>query len=153
MKVTLLAATLGLGFLAASPAHAQVSADIQIGNGPVAGRIIVGDHYPVHRDVYVRRYPVRRVVVDRYQPRVIAVERFHRGHGWSKHHQRDYRPVHVYYDGRSRYYDRYQRGLREVTVYQFDGRYYRDDDRDFDDRYDRDRNQDDNHQRVSYDDE
>ena len=156
MKVTILAATLGLGLLSAPPVQAQrVSADILIGSGPVAGRVLIGNPYPLHRDIYVQRYPVRRVVVERYAPRVIVVERFHRGRSRARFHRQNYRPVFVYYDGRSRYYDRYQAGLREVRVYELDGRYYRVDDRydrDYDTRYDRRDNDRDEYHRTAYED-
>jgi hypothetical protein len=105
----------------AFPAGAQaqrVSADISIGGGPVAGRIIVGDPYYHHPSYHYR--PVYREVV---------VVRGHRGHGWYRN--RGYPTVRVYYDvDRDRYYDRpYCGGLRAMVVFQGDGRYYRDDDR------------------------
>jgi hypothetical protein len=87
----------------------QVSADISIGGGPVAGRIIVGDPY--------YRHPVYREIV---------VVPAHRGRGWYRNH--GYRPVQVYYDSyHNRYYDRpYYGGLRVVVVYRDGGRYYHD---------------------------
>lgn len=133
MKATLAAASLALALtLAARPVHAQhVSADILIGGGPVAGRVVVGEPYypPAYAPVVVYRQPRRVMVVDRYPPpRVVVVEPMHRGRGWWKHHS--LRPVALYYDSeRGSYYDRYYRGypgLREVTVYESDGRYYRD---------------------------
>jgi hypothetical protein len=89
----------------------QVSADISIGGGPVAGRIIVGDPY--------YRHPVYREIV---------VVHAHRGRGWYSNH--GYRPVQVYYDSyHNRYYDRpYYGGLRLVVVYRDGGRYYQDGD-------------------------
>lgn len=157
MRITLFAAALGLGLLSAPQAQAQrVSADILIGGGPVAGRLFIGDPYPAYRDVYVHRRPVRRVVVQRYAPRIIVVERFdHRGRR-AKYHRQSFRRVHAYYDGRSRYYDRYQPGLREVTVYEQNGRYYRDDDdrnRAYDDdRHDRSRDDRGDYRHAGYDD-
>jgi len=95
----------------------QVSADISIGGGPVAGRIIVGD--PYYRHPTYQYHPAYREIV---------VVRGHRGNGWYRHH--DYRSVRVYYDAdRDCYYDRpYYGGLRAVVVYQNDGRYYYNDD-------------------------
>jgi hypothetical protein len=138
MNVKLFAASLGLGLLVASTAQAQiVSADILIGTGPVAGRVTIGDRYPSYRDHYAYRAPVRRVVVERYRPRVIVVERFHRGRDRARYHDRGrFRQVRAYYDGRGHYYDGYCAGLREVTVYEQDGHYYRDNDRYDDDRDD-----------------
>jgi hypothetical protein len=74
--------------------------------------------------------------------RVIVVERMsRRRHDHAREWRRfGYRPVTLYYvDGR--YYDRYVRGrrdMREVLVYERDGRFYRecDDDRDGRDRDD-----------------
>ncbi len=144
MSVKLFSAALvaGLAFLA-TPAQAQrVSADVVVR---------IGDRYPYGtRPIVVpRRVPARRViVVERYAPRVIIVERVRhpRGHAygyWKKH---GYRPVQIYYDAAyGRYYDRYDRyhpGLREVTVWERDGRYYRtwhDDDCDHDRDHDYDR--------------
>ena len=111
--------------LIATPLHAQeVSAEVVVRGGPVAGRVTVGNEYSSYQ------HPRRVVVVERYAPRIIVVERLrHRHHG--KHWKRKaYRPVVVYYvDGR--YYDGYyphRRGLQEVVVYERGGRYYRDDD-------------------------
>jgi hypothetical protein len=61
----------------------------------------------------------------------MAVYRMHRGYGWWRN--RGYHAVTVWYDiDRDRYYDhreRYRDGLREVVIYERNGRYY-DDDRD-----------------------
>jgi hypothetical protein len=110
--------------LAPRSVAAQVAADVVVRGGPVAGRVVVGRPYP---DVVVvnggRRHYARE-----YAPRVIAVERYHRGprgvaHGYWKN--RGYRPVVLYYiDGR--FYDRPWRGARrvhEVIVYERGGRY------------------------------
>lgn len=131
------AAALALAMVT-SPAPAQiVQAGVVVRSGPVRGHVVVGQ--PV-----VYREPVRRVVVvERYHPRTIVVERMDARRyprGWWKRH--GYAVTRVYYDDRAdRYYDRRisnHRGLREVTVYVRDGRYYR---VDRDERYDRsDRN-------------
>jgi hypothetical protein len=119
----------------ALPAAAQaqrVSADIAIGGGPVAGRIIVGDPY----------YP--RPSYHYYRPayREVVVLRGHHGRGWQRHHGGRY--VRVYYDaGRDCYYDReWHGGLRAVVVYDDGGRYYRDGYRGDDRRYRDDRSDD-----------
>jgi hypothetical protein len=79
--------------------------------------------------VIVRSGPVAgRVVYRRPVERIIVVERVHRhrGPGYWRHH--GYRPVTLYYmDGR--YFDRrlgYRPGMREIVVYQREGRFYRD---------------------------
>jgi hypothetical protein len=127
----------------ASPAQAQtVQAGVVVRSGPVRGHVVVGEPAPV----VVYREPVRRVVVvERYHPRTIVVERIRerRHRGWWRRH--GYAVTTVYYDDDGdRYYNRRmygRRGLREVAVYERDGRYYRVD-RDDDDRHD-DRNWDD----------
>lgn len=140
MKVMLCTAALALGLIT-SEAKAQV----------IRAEIILGD--PHYRDRVVHLYdrPVRRVVAHRYEPRLIVVDRYHRGRGHYKHHGRGYRTVRAWYDrDRRAYYDGYRPGLREVTVYEIGGRYYdnyRVDDRD--DRRDRDR---DRHSDDRYDD-
>lgn len=134
MKTSTLAWSLaaGLAFTAA-PLHAQhVSGEVVVRGGPVAGRVVLHDGYSSYRR------PARRVVVERYAPRVVRVERFRHRHG--KHWRRDgYREVIVYYiDGR--YYDRAgwdHPRAHEVVVYERDGRFYRDD-RDRGDRNDGD---------------
>ena len=137
--------------LAPRSATAQIAADVVVGSGPVAGRVVVGRPYP---DVVVVDRG-RRYYRDYHRPRVIVVERYHRGprgvaHGYWK--QRGWRPVVVYYiDGR--FYDRPWRGARrvhEVVIYERGGRYlvprdFRHDGRDWrrgyfdywEDRYDR----------------
>ncbi|HEV8599924.1 MAG TPA: hypothetical protein VGQ69_11230 [Gemmatimonadales bacterium] len=133
---------LGLGsallfsLVSAGSASAQrVSADIRIGGrGPVSGHVRIDshDHY---RDRYYRDYG--------YRPRLVRVDviRRHdhgRHNGWFRQFQRKARVVVVYYDRRDDcYYDRrFYPGLEEIRVYERDGRYYRPDDRDWDDRYD-----------------
>lgn len=123
--------------LIATPLNGQqVSADVTVRSGPGSGHVTMGDeHSSYHRLVIVHRGPHGRrvVVVKRYAPRVIVVERFrhHRGKHWKR---MGYRPIVVYYiDGR--YYDRLDRRhprVREVVVYERAGRYYRFDERDDD---------------------
>jgi hypothetical protein len=132
MKTSALAGSLIAGLaLMATPLHAQhVSTEVVVRGGPVAGRVVVDDGYSSYRR------PARPVVVERYAPRVVRVERFGRGHG--KHWRRQgYREVIVYYIG-GQYYDRrgwdYPRA-HEVVVYERDGRFYADK-RDRDDRDD-----------------
>jgi hypothetical protein len=146
MKLALFTATLGFGLLTtAVPAQGQVRAEVIFGSYPVSGRVTLGDPYYYH-DRVVRVYPrySRRVVVQRYAPRVIVVERYHRGRGHYKHFRHNaFHPTRVWYDPhRVVYYDGYRPGLREVTVYQLDGRYYDEDyyrASDYDDRRYRDR--------------
>lgn len=121
--------------LIGAPAAAQVRGDVIIHSGPIAGRVIIGPTYPrPHEVVVYRPLPARRVmVVERYAPRVVVVERGHRphgrAHGWYRRH--GYRPATVYYyDGR--FFDRvwYDRGyapdprFQVVVVYERDGRFY-----------------------------
>jgi hypothetical protein len=119
--------TLALLLVLPGPLAAQrVSADIIIGHGPIAGRVILGDPFPYHSHtiVEVRPYP-------RYRPeyREVVVVHRSRGHDWYRRH--GYRTVRVWYDAdRGRYYqhhDRNQAGLRAVVVYERGGRYYSDD--------------------------
>lgn len=91
-----------------TPAQAQtVVADIAINQGPISGRVIIGDRYhprPVYREYVVVRH--------------------YRGGGWYRNH--GYRSQRVYWDG-YRYYDRpYRDGLQVVWVYERGGRYYHD---------------------------
>jgi hypothetical protein len=122
--------------LTAQPAAAQrVSADIRIGGGPIAGHIRIGpDRYYGRRD---------------YRPRIVRVEvlrarDYYRRPGWLKQFRRNARIFVIYYDrDRDFYYDRYARGLVEVSVFQREGHFYRWDDPRFDrwvrDRWDNDR--------------
>lgn len=139
MKVMLCTAALALGLAALPEAEAQV----------IRAEVIIGDPYYRDRVVHVYDRPVRRVEVHRYAPRVIVVERFHRGRGHFKHNRRDYRRVRAWYDrNRAVYYDGYRPGLREVSVYYVDGRYY-DDYSDYrDDRRYRDRDRYDDYDRY-----
>lgn len=145
MKTSMAVGTAVLALaMVASPAPAQnVQAGVVIRSGPVRGHVVVGE--PV-----VYREPVRRVVVvERYHPRTIVVERIDARRyprAWWKRH--GYAVTTVYYDDRNDcYYDRRisnRRGLREVTVYVRDGRYYR---VDGDERYYRSDRHDDNYRR------
>lgn len=123
MKASVVAGSLLSGaLLIASPMQAQrVSADVLIRSGPVAGHVAVDHGYSTYRRPAERRV----VVVERYAPRVVVVERVHR-HRQARHWNRHgFRPVTLYYvDGR--YYDRRVRRAREVVVYHRDGRYYED---------------------------
>ena len=132
MKALLCTAALALGAAALPEANAQT----------IRAEVIIGDPYYRDRVVHVYDRPVRRVVVHRYEPRIIVVDRYHRGRARGHYkHGRGYRSVRAWYDRDRRvYYDGYRPGLREVTVYQIDGRYYDDYRADYrDDRYDRDR--------------
>jgi hypothetical protein len=132
---------LGLGsavlfslFSAGSASAQRVSADIRIGGrGPVSGHVRI-DSRDRNRDRYYRDYG--------YRPRQVRVEVFLRNDrgrhlGWYRQLQRQGRLVVVYYDrDEDCYYDRrFYPGLREIRVYERDGRYYRWDDDRYDDRY------------------
>lgn len=131
MKTSAIAGSLLAGLvLIVSPLHSQqVSGDVAVRGGPVAGHVVLGEGYSTyHRPTPVyRRPPARRVVVERYSPRVIVVERFR--HHQEKYWKRNgYRQVVVYYLG-GRFYDRLDSrhpGVREVVVYERNGRFYRD---------------------------
>jgi hypothetical protein len=154
MNATVFAGSLLSGLILTAPLSAQqVAANVYVRGGPVSGHVIVDNGYSTYRPPAVAyRYPESRrvVVVERYAPRVIVVERFrhHRHAGYWIHH--GYRPVTLYYVN-GRYYDRWYggRGVREVVVYERGGRYYDacEDHRDFDhrdhDRHDYDRDYDD----------
>jgi hypothetical protein len=129
MRTSILAGTLlaSLALFGSSLAAQEVSAEVAVRGGPVAGHVIVRDEYSDYRR---HEYgPGRRVIVTkRHVPRVIVVERVRHHH--RKHWKRGaYRPVVIYYfDGR--YYDWLDRRhprVREVVVYEHHGRYYRDD--------------------------
>ena len=128
MKVLLSIAALALGLLAVPEAKAQT----------IRAEVIIGEPHYRDRVVHVYDRPVRRVVIHRYEPRVIVVNRYHPGRARGHYKNgRDYRAVRAWYDRDRRvYYDRYRSGLREVVVYQIDGRYF---DNYQNDRRDRDR--------------
>jgi len=121
--------------LLGSPVAAQVRGDVIIHSGPISGRVILGPMYPrPYETVVYRPLPSRRVVVmERYAPRVVVVERGHRphgrAHGWYRKH--GYRPVNLYYHN-GRFFDRvwYDRGyardprFQVVVVYERGGRFY-----------------------------
>ena len=122
MRASVIAGSLLGGLvLVASLEAQQVSADIAVRSGPIAGRVLVTDGYSTYR---------QRRVVYREAPRVIVIERVHRHRGhWKRH---GFRPMTVYYVN-GRYYDRWYgnpRGVRRVVVYERHGRYYEECDRD-----------------------
>jgi hypothetical protein len=132
MKTSIVAGSLLVALSLVGPLHGQVTADVAVRSGPVAGRVVVGDGYSSYR---------RPVGYQRAPARVIVVERVYVRHQrFAKHwrHQ-GFRPAVLYYrDGR--YYDRRFRGgpvMREVVVYERNGRYYQEcDEREWNDRYD-----------------
>ena len=100
-------------------AEAQhVAADIGIRQYPIEAHLVIG-----HPHFYAPRHY--------YQPvyNAVPVYRIHPGYRRYRRHQ--FRPVRVWYDAdRDCYYDRYDRharGLREIVVYERNGRYYRND--------------------------
>lgn len=120
MLVAGTAATLAL---CAVPLQAQTTVEggVVVRSGPVTAGVDVGSPPPT----VVYTEPVREVIV---------VERMHvpRGnaYGWWRKH--GYRQVTVYYDGDRYYSRRYDRhpGLRAIVVYEREGRYYQEEDRD-----------------------
>jgi hypothetical protein len=119
--------------LATSPVQAQlVAANVVVRSGPVAGHVVVSNGYSTYRRppvVVYRRAPERRVVVvERYHPRVVMIERM-RHHRHKRHWERHgYRPITLFYVN-GRYYDRfdeYRPDVVRVVVYERDGHYYRD---------------------------
>jgi len=126
MKASVIAGSLLSGLVLVAPVQAQqVSADVVVRSGPVAGRVVVSD------DGY-STYRQRRVVHYREAPRVIVIERVHR-HRHDGHWKRNgFRAVTVYF-ANGRYYDRWHgnpRGVRRVVVYERRGKYYEACDRD-----------------------
>jgi hypothetical protein len=142
MNASVIAGSLLSGLVLVAPLPAQqVSANVVVRSGPVAGHVVVGDGYSTYR---------RRPAPHYREARVIVIERSHRHRhaGYWKRH--GFRPVTIYYTN-GRYYDRWYghpRGVRRVVVYERGGRYYdaceRDHGRhrDGDDRYDDDRHGD-----------
>lgn len=117
MKATILAGGIAATLaLVALPLRAQtVEGGVVVQSGPVAAHVEVGSPPPA----VVYAAPAREVIV---------VEHVHvphgKAHGWWKKH--GYRQVTVYYDG-DRYYSRRlegRPGLREIVIYQREGRYY-----------------------------
>jgi hypothetical protein len=130
MRTSIVAGSLLAALSLASPLRGQVSADVAVRSGPVAGRVVVGDGYSTYRrPVVYRRAPARVIVVER-----VYVRRHHAARHWRR---QGFHQVVVYYHA-GRYYDRYQRGapMREVVIYERDGRYYHVcDEREWNDRY------------------
>ena len=77
MKTAIVMGGIVLGLTLHSPAAAQiVEAGVVISSGPVAGHVVIADPEPVYHR------PERRVVVERYDPRVVVVSSAgHRGRG------------------------------------------------------------------------
>ena len=124
MRSSIVAASLLATFSLAAPLRAQqVGADIVIRSGPVAGRVIVANGYSTYRRPVGRRSPERVIVVERYAPRVVVVERVHHVRHW---HRQGYRQVTLFYVN-GRYFERELRGWpeqRAVVVLERNGRYY-----------------------------
>ena len=155
MNATVFAGSLLTGLILTVPLSAQqVAAHVYVRGGPVSGHVVVDNGYSTDRRppvvVYRNSEPRRVVVVERYAPRAIVVERVRRhrhAEYWVRH---GYRPVSLYFVN-GRYYDRWYggRGVREIVVYERRGRYYDacEDRRDYDhrdyDRHDPDRDYDD----------
>jgi hypothetical protein len=111
--------------LAAQPLSAQrVRADIRIGGGPIAGRVVIGDGGDY------RPRPRGYAVI----PRIVRVERirFDDRDGrdrWYRDFERNARLVILYYDSRDDcYYDQGGPGLQEIEVYARGDRFYLPDD-------------------------
>jgi hypothetical protein len=123
MNTSIVAGSLLAALALVTPLHGQqVSGSVVIRSGPVAGRVIVGNGYSTYRRpvVVYRRAPARVIVVER-------VTRRHPGHvrDWRR---RGYRQATLWYYG-GRYYDQRARGwpaMREVVVYERDGRFFQD---------------------------
>ena len=129
-RVILVPLLLGLSLPLASVQAQRVSADFRVFDGPVSAHVVVGRRPDYPRSFSSHPLSIRRVAVaERDHPRVIVVERLHRGRGYWRHH--GFRRFIAYYDqDGGTYYDRYDHrfpALREVAVYERDGRYYRDD--------------------------
>ena len=127
MKATVLAGSMLSCLVLAAPLAAQeVEATVRVRSGPVTAHVNDHGYSTYRRPEGEQRHPsARRVGVERYQPRVIVVDRVRarRSREYWAHH--GYRPVTLYYvDGR--YYDRRIGGreVREVVVYERDGRYF-----------------------------
>jgi hypothetical protein len=137
MRTSVIAGSLLSGLvLVAAPLQAQqVSADVVVRSGPVAGHVVVGDGYSTYR----RRPHVYR----REAPRVIVIERVHRHRHERSWRHHGFRPVTLYYVN-GRYYDRWHshaHRVQRVIVYERDGRYYQACDHDHRRRYDDDRHE------------
>jgi hypothetical protein len=125
VRLPLLAFASAVVWMATDPstgAAQRVAVDLAIHQGPVAGRIVVG-HPGYFRPVYPHRVYRAPVVV--VAPRVVLVHRAYYPVSW--YARNGYRPCSLWYEGAGgRWYDggSGRRGLREVTVYQREGRYY-----------------------------
>ena len=118
-----------LPLFSATPAQAQrVNADIIIGGGPIAGRVIIGDR---GGDGYRGRpRPIRRVEW--------IGARDYRRDDWWRRFQRESRLVVVFWDrdDDNYYLDRYRSDLLEIRAYERDGHFYRVEDDGYGARYD-----------------
>jgi len=97
-----------------------VLADIHVGSGPVQGRIVVG--YP--RPYYAAPVVVSRYHAHRHVCRPVEVRHGYYGHG------RPHRVSLWYHPATGRYYDHPHpdfRGVRQVSVWEGEGRHWRDD--------------------------
>ncbi len=122
-----LGSALLMPLLSVSPTQAQrVRADIIIGGGPVAGRVIIGDQ---------NRYHGRPRSIERME---WVRARDYRRDDWFRRFQRESRVVVVYYDRDDDcyYFDRFRPDLEEIEAYERDGRYYRLEDDGYGARYD-----------------
>ena len=107
-----------LPLFSATPAQAQrVNADIIIGGGPIAGRVIIGDRGG-------DGYRGRPRQIDRVE---WVRARDYRRDDWWWRFQRESRLIAVYWDrdDDSYYLDRFRAGLLEIRLYERDGRFYR----------------------------
>ncbi|MFI5235291.1 MAG: hypothetical protein ACHQXA_06250 [Gemmatimonadales bacterium] len=129
---------LTLGLLAPRTVSAQhVRVGTRAGRGAFTGRVIVGEHYDHfgHARLDVSRRPVRTYRSYAYgygyqpAPRAVFIQRFGAPYGraWGWWTNRGFVRVMVWEDDAGNYYDYADAGrpnLREVTVYERDGRYY-----------------------------
>mgnify|MGYP001591371987 CR=1 FL=1 len=108
-------ALLVAGLSLVAVAEAQVMADVRVGSGPVAGRVIVGDRYVAMN---------RPIVVHRPVTYLIPVERVgYRDARWL--HRRGWRPMTVWFDGRQFIHpsSTWRRHYQEVVVFERGGRF------------------------------
>ena len=104
-------------------------ADISIRLGPIAAHIVPADPVFHHS---LGAYPLESRHHDDRRYRAITVCSTHRGHGWNRPHGYHDTPIrydaerNAWYDRRN---DRYPGTLREVAVFEYDGRYCLDDSR------------------------
>lgn len=109
-------ALMAAGLSSASPAGAQVMADIRVGPGPIEGRVVIGPPpvVVVGEPVVVRR-PVTYLLPVEYAPRRPAK--------WF--YQRGWRPATVWFDGRNFIHpaSAWRPYYRQVIVLERGGRY------------------------------